>query len=429
MSRRKYMLLLLGFLMLFIVVIYPMLRLQGVELTRPQGDAFTLLPEQDSKRGTAFKELRVTVSMEPSEFFSLQQASRIFSESHSNVYITLDNVPTIESYEHFKNDARLGEAADVMLVDNNWVSEFAALGFLKPTDALLTGETLIDQMSGLLQPLKWNGYVWGVPKDADPLVLVWSSRLLKEAGFDHPPEDWAAFLEVTSTIAALEGPEYGETKWISFDASDVRQWMIWMSALNGRPSDPKAPEALAGERLERLRFVNDAAGRIGDWNLLDDENELVSALEAGRLLSAVVPWSIASGMTGSSDSLLVLGEHTQKNPLWTNGRSFVISSRTGVEEEARAWIESVTNVHNQGLFYEDYGKLPARKSLYNGNLSDVPPKWLQYRLEEELDTKTDLLWAQLYWNYSAAWRQWREGQLAEEDFIRVWNEQTAKTPN
>ncbi|XEC96852.1 ABC transporter substrate-binding protein [Paenibacillus tarimensis] len=421
MSRRKYILLLFGLVMLSLVVLYPMLFLPRVEVVRDKGTPAEEPMEQEMYRSMVYKELNVTVSMSSLELLELERFSRVFQQEYPGLFVNIQNIPYQEAYETLKTAARIGESPDVMLLDTTWVHDFAAHGLLKPADAVYTGETLSDHLQGLLQPLKWNGYIWGVPKDADPLVIVWNSKLLRDAGMEAPPATWSEFVRVTGQLADMEAGGAPATNWVNLDPDDARQWMVWLSSLEKTATDPMAPGPIGGDRLERIGFMDLNASRVSELSLNYESNQLKAAMEKGTVLSAVVTWSVASSM----DGVVVLGGESAEQPLWINGRSFVISSATEMEEDARMWINYITEVDRQKIFYEHFRKLPTRVSLYGRLTPDTPPDWLRQRLEAEPESSPDPEWLQQFLFYESLWKQWREGALAQDLFIEEWNKEAS----
>ncbi|RXZ77128.1 extracellular solute-binding protein [Paenibacillaceae bacterium] len=426
MSRRKYVLL-LGFLIFIIAVLYPVFRWPGIEVRRPGEMTFVPLPEQQIDGDTLPQTLHVTVSVDPKELTALEQASQRFVEEHPQITVTIHNMPSVDAYHEMERQAGLGDLSDIVLMDNMWVSRFASRGYLKPTDAVFAAGSIADQMKGLLQPLKWNGYLWGVPKDADPLVVVWSDMLLQKAGYEKPPERWVEFSELIEALGEREPALFEQMRWVNLEGGDARQLMVWLSAMNGLPEDPLELGPLSADSQKRLAYIDSSADLISAWGEEQDKGRLERDLSQGFLLSAVVPWSKLRPMMKQLKDAVQISETLDK-PVWHAGRSFVISSHTKAEEEARAWIETVTAPDNQQRFYEAFGKLPVLQSLYGatpyGLNAEQAPSWLLERFNAEPEWKFNPEWFTRYNHYSALWRQWRAGEIEREAFVRAWNEAT-----
>src|SRR5690606_17268079 len=121
--------------------------------------------EPEPEIAPGIKQIDVEVAMSANEFTALLQLKQQYQSTHADLIINLENVPAKEAYNKWKKASQLGEAPDIMLLDNNWVTEFAALGYLLPVDSFLTSDILAQQMEQAISQVKWNGYLWGIPKD------------------------------------------------------------------------------------------------------------------------------------------------------------------------------------------------------------------------------------------------------------------------
>lgn len=125
-------------------------------------------------------ELTVEVAMGEREYRDLVAQNEEFMRDHPDILIELQRINPNQAYSAYKTSSQLEQAADIMLISNEWVIEFASSGYLLPADAAYAGKALAEQFDALAAPLKWNGYLWGVPRDMDPFVLVWNQDMLHE---------------------------------------------------------------------------------------------------------------------------------------------------------------------------------------------------------------------------------------------------------
>jgi len=402
---------LLSLLILFIVLGFPMMLSGSSDRLVPwRGMEPQQMDETERTAETVVRTIRVTVSLDEDELALLQQWNKEFTRRYPAIHIAVDNLPYEGAYATLKRRAVLGDAPDIMLLDSNWVVDFAALGYLKNVDSLFAGEMSSDVPAGLVQPLRWNGYLWGVPKDADPLVVVWSRVQLQKLGVEEPPRSW-------NELAALSSQSGSEPQLSSpsilagFESKQLPAFLVWMAAVGGAgdpyrlPSLMKQPQAAEQfAMLDKLRGQDRLLAVSGRTQLLD-------ALEQGRLWSAVLPLSQVFGKLQTAGGQLLVQQEPSGVPLWSGGRSFSLSSRTEYAGEAKLWIEFVTDPLRQQSFFGQTGKLPARKAAYDGLVADKLAATMLAGLEIVPGTRRDAYWNQRLAKDSRLWERWLSGEI------------------
>ncbi|MBD2870145.1 ABC transporter substrate-binding protein [Paenibacillus arenilitoris] len=424
MSPRKYAPLLIGVILLSALLL--------LQLSRNADPASTGSPDGKSADQPATgeavieerTEIRVNVSLPADQYRELKELSDNFMLKYPYIQVTLANEPDAnKAYGAWTEDSRRGEAADVMLMDNGWVRAFAVRGYLQSADNAMTGDTLTDQMAGLLDPLKWNGYLWGVPMDVDPYVVVWNRLLLDEAGLKTPPADWPAY----QTAAAKVIERHADASILNWSAGDLRQQLVWLAALQADPSDLinlQEPSDALVSQLRWLDTMNARISRIGT----DSIAEISEALAGRKLLTAVLPWTAFEKLSASVRDGLIFDRERILFP-WLNGRSYVVSSYCKAEEESMLWVSEMTEIYNQQRNYDLFGQLPARASLYAANddersgQSRIPPAWWKSALNANQPAghipAADPQWPENWQRREGMWRQYSESGLQLEAFVQA----------
>nr|WP_233168160.1 ABC transporter substrate-binding protein [Paenibacillus roseus] len=364
----------------------------------------------------------VNVSISSSEFADLQKLTLDFTAKHPDIKVKLVNLPAGDTYERLKQGALLGEAPDIMLLDNSWVIDFAASGYLKNVDSMFAGETFSDVPAGLLQPLKWNSFLWGVPKDADPLLTVWSAVLLKGAGGEplSLPHNISELELLAEAIDAADNNKTPESrKWAAFAPDSLKELLVWASAFQGADGDPANMAHLPSKQEELLRNL-DSMRMKGMLLVEADSSRLLDHLLNGNLLSAVLPLSKLYANWSSYAGKLVVQNQASEQPLWLNGRSYTLSAKTKWPQEAKAWIEYVTDPLHQEAAFISSGKLPARKSAYEAKRLDPISASLHERLEQLTQARMDANWHQQYIRNGQLWGRWLNGEIGVDGLLDQW---------
>lgn len=368
MKRRNHWLL-FGILLLALINLSPS---ANSKMTPKQQDGETeplLYPQQVTTREIG--PIHVIVNMDENEFAHLQLLNTQFiKEHHKKIDLVNVNVDDDESYDYFKELMSYGNSPDIVLLDNVWVREFAAKGYLLPADSYTSASSSTDVLSSILTQSEWNGYVWGAPKDVDPYVLVYNSDILKQLGIEHVPvnsEEWSLLLD-QYTVQQLDGVDF-----LALDESDPYAFLslIWQM------QDWDESELARSKGLfdvtpalqKTIQQINPLRSFIVQGNPNDPYSDLWNKLQSGELLFVITKVSnmIAhqySNVGVKSGSTVNLASET-----WVSGRSYGVSARTENTETVRMWITAMTSDSFQNSWYNSTGKLPVSRSFYKDTAS------------------------------------------------------------
>jgi len=277
---------------------------------------------------------------------------------------------------------QLMEDTDIVLLPNEDVKALAVSGSLLPVDSAFVGESLSEQFGALLSQVKWNVYLWGVPRDLDPYVLVWNRNVaaaVRGSNGAAAPSSLSQWLEWPQKLA-----EQGvNASWLALDPQDPYALIAWVGAATGRrqdewfePSEGGAAAAWTGQPYEQALTLL-SQQRAGVAAVKPDTADFWSAFAAGRYGAAVVRNSAATqglaALPSSAAASLRIDRSLWETPfVWPNGDSFALSAWTPNEEAAVTWIGEMTGRRLQTENEEATGRLPVYRSLYDGEDGDRP---------------------------------------------------------
>ncbi|MFC5703616.1 ABC transporter substrate-binding protein [Cohnella faecalis] len=432
MTRRKFALLflLLGFMTL---VLAPWATApSAIVLPRTEPDNGTVVSAAPNLNNDPVR-IRVSVGLDEQEFDQLQEQNAGWSTRHPDIQVELSRVEPEDAYRAFKESSRLGEAADVMLLQNEWVREYAASGYLLTADAAFVGEALAEQFDALTASLKWNGYIWGVPRDFDPYVLVWNREALRKVLGDEATvpltlQQWTALTakasesgEGISWLAISNRDPFAILSWLE-SATGIRTDSVWENKNGPWSSEPWATAlSLLNHAKEGIAFGQDAS--FVERQLLE-EKALIGLLPN----SEAVKLTERDLTSRSSGVKLIVDRSRWKLPfVWPRGRSYVVSSGTEAEDAARQWIVGMTGTENQLLNEKQFAKLPVYRSLFrtgtslHGLLPEDSANSFPYQAPvmngPELPERLDRL-SELWYGFAAS-------GLTADEWISRWSEESA----
>lgn len=328
-------------------------------------DEQIILPSHEQAKDEG--KITVTVQMGNSEFLALQQMNEVFMQNH-DYEVELINNEIEPTYDKLQTQLELSEASDVLLIDNEWVRQFASLGFLLPTDRYFSGSLNGELLSNVLAQNEWNGFTWGVPLDVDPYVIVYNIGALKRLGFTSPPTSEQGWAKLIDDFQKQEFIPY----LLSYDydnpyAALTLLWQLSTSHFEG--NEPlEVTDEMKGtfQQLEYLRpKMLDSKGALNDeiWKLSYDE----------KLLFYLTKASEASGRSDNVLGIFYPQQDAKQRSLWMHGRSFVVPAQSDNAKKAGEWITAMTSLQDQARWFQATSHLPVNKSQY---LNKSLPSWI-----------------------------------------------------
>jgi multiple sugar transport system substrate-binding protein len=302
-------------------------------------------------------------------------------EAATGIKVNVTTVPYENALGEQVRDFVAGGDLDIALIDLVWIGNFAENGWIEPIEKFTSNPALADPALDMPDffPLVlnafggWNGTVYGLPFDNYSGLLFYNKCMLKDAGFDRPPETWQELKDVYGPALTKDG-KYAfalQSKRNETQSADSFARMLWPfggSFLNAEfKSNLNSPESQAG-----LQFRQDLMKYMPEGIVAYDHAEAVNALAQGDA-AMITEWSafystLASPETSKlGDCLAVAPE--PKGPVGRKpalgGFSLAVASQADDNEKAAAYlfIQWITSKANAGRYLE-MGGVPARQSAY-----------------------------------------------------------------
>lgn len=311
-----------------------------------------------------------------------------FERTHPDIHIKLEQLPLTAAHQKLLTAFAGGSTPDLSQLGNTWLPEMVALKALEPLQVRVDRSTVISQPDYFASIWATNvidGTLYGVPWYVDTRLLFYRSDLLKQAGFDAPPRDWAQW---RCMLAALSDPQrkvYG----ILLPTNEYEQLMSL--AL-------QQPDALLRDD-----------GRYGNFESTGFKRALTFYVETFRLHQAPAITNVEAGNPWSEFGRGVyafylsgpwnIGEFRKRLPAaqqndWATaplpgpdgpgagaagGSSLVIFRNSTHKQSAWQLIEYLSQPQVQQRFYALLGDMPPRRSSWEGGALHDDPKARAFR--------------------------------------------------
>lgn len=369
MTKRKYLLIFIAVIGLSVLVFSRCLGPAGNRSgVSDQGQNSVNTSKFGKDSGANGKIVKASVSMEPKEFEFFSKLAKQYADTHEGVSIQLENVNGKDAYDKWKKASQLGEAPDLMLLDNNWVQEFAALGFLQPVDEFFANDQENDRIATLMNQVKWNGNIWAIPKDVDPYILAWNKTAAAQNKFDHAPETPDELIAWNKASLKPDEEKYG----VYIDPSDTYGFLALVSSLTGGWTSSEkiwGDEAAALKTLESLLAPGEESGQSKTiaknipqagpgWSPWEQ-------LQKGKAAALITTVSSFRSNAKEGIAIAAIPALTGKaQSVWLKGRSFAVSSRSPHAKLLLDWVKNMTAPESEIMYWSEAKTLPARIATY-----------------------------------------------------------------
>jgi ABC-type glycerol-3-phosphate transport system substrate-binding protein len=357
MKRKKYWFL-FAILLLSLSSLSPSFDFTHHTRREPPGDEPKPPQQRPEVPETDLGPIKVGVQLNPDELRQLKALNERFMEE-TGAEIEITPLETSETQkESFLLEMSLGEGPDIVLTDSHLIKALAMSGCLLPVDAsqgTMPGE---DILNGLLPPLQWNGYQWGMPFDIDPYIMTWQTKGKGGEPFKVPEsrQAWQEYLERHKVSPVL-----------SFDWNDPYAFGAAVHLLEGDPSKPD--QEVLDMLIRNHGRVTESARGSTEADVNGQESTISGKVEAAVVIG---PYSSFSDQEDDGVSLaLAMGKAQLDTPV-VRTRSFAVAAHTESSALAMKWITYMTGKAMQREWSRAAGTLPVISELYvmGTNLSD-----------------------------------------------------------
>ncbi|MGI9951816.1 sugar ABC transporter substrate-binding protein [Moorellaceae bacterium AZ2] len=296
----------------------------------------------------------------------IKKATDQFVANNPGVEIEIVPVPYgSSSYrDKFVQAANGGGGPDIILADNIWVPQFAAMGLIQPLTDML-GAKKDEFFPATIAAATFNNEIYGVPFHTDIMALFYNKDAFKAAGINEPPRNWDEFR--TAAIKLTKDGKYGYGLMAGWGGSF--EWLPWLWQNGGDIIDSTGKRIIfnneAGQEatefffnlLTRDKVMPDAAKTWKSWDELTAgfANQTVAMVQG----MDVMYQKLKAMNVGFEWGVAPLPERKTKATTLGGGH-WVINKNCKQPELAYKWIDFITSSENIWIL-DEYSRTSARK--------------------------------------------------------------------
>ncbi|MFC5438274.1 sugar ABC transporter substrate-binding protein [Rhodanobacter umsongensis] len=311
-----------------------------------------------------------------------------FERVHPDIQIKVQQLPLTAAHQKLLTAFAGGSLPDMTQLGNTWLPEMVALDALEPLQSRVDHSGVVrqnDYFASIWATNVIDGTLYGVPWYVDTRLLFYRRDLLKAAGFDAPPRDWAQWRQMLAALSDAQRHRWG----ILLPTNEYEQLM----SLALQQPDPLLRDGGRYGNFESAGFRHALSFYVDTFKL--GQAPAITNVEAGN------PWSefgrgvYAFYLSGPWN----IGEFRSRLPAaqqddWATaplpgpegpgaavagGSSLVIFRNSPHKQEAWALIEYLSQPAVQQRFYDLLGDMPPRRASWDGGALRNDPKARAFR--------------------------------------------------
>jgi multiple sugar transport system substrate-binding protein len=315
-----------------------------------------------------------------------------FERAHPDIQVNVQQLPLSAAHQKLLTAFAGGSTPDMTQLGNTWLPEMVALDALEPLQTRIDRSAVIkqdDYFASIWTTNVIDGSLYGVPWYVDTRLLFYRRDLLKQAGFNAPPRDWAEWRRM---LAALSDPQR-HTWGILLPTNEYEQLM----SLALQQPDPLLRDGDRYGNFESAGFKRALTFYVDTFKL--HQAPAITNVEAGNPWSEFGhgvyafylsgPWNISEfrarlSAAQQDDWATAPLPGPDRAGIGAAGGSSLVIFRTSKHQDA-AWqlIEYLSQPPVQQRFYDLLGDMPPRRSSWVGGVLHDDPKAQAFREQLE----------------------------------------------
>lgn len=325
----------------------------------------------------------------------VEELAKDFERENPDVRVVAQQIPWSAAHEKLLTSVVGGSTPDLSQLGNTWIAEFVALRAIAPLDERVAASRDVrreDYFDGIWNTNVVDGITYGLPWYVDTRVLFYRSDLLRAAGHDSVPGDWAGFKRA---LADLKRTMPAGTDAIFLPANEWTQPVVFgqqagstLLAEHDTKGAFSGPEFRKGFDFYLSLFREGYASPMGNQEM----SNLYQEFARGSFAMYVTgPWNLGEFRNRLPDSLQdawatapLPGPDGPASGTSTAGGSSLVVFRGSKHADA-AWrfVEYLARPDVQARFFRLTGSLPARRSAWADSALAADPRARAFRIQLE----------------------------------------------
>ena len=324
----------------------------------------------------------------PEEAASHQMVAEAFMQEHPEIAIELWNQPWDDYFTKIQALWASGDSATIPDIAFLWPTpKYAAEGVLENLDPYIeaAGYNLDDYWPGLLESAKYEGSVYGFPRDIEVNVLYYNKDLLDQAGVTYPDENWTWDDLLAAAEKLTVKDDSGNTTQYALAMENNNKYDKWVNQNGGAIlDDMRNPSKCMLDDPKSVQAIEFFAGMMDDGYAMRDADLSQAGGDQAVFLSGQAAMIIQNtsrvsafneaGMNYDVAVVPIPAGGKRYNP--AGGAAWVMSSGSDNKDAAWTFLQWLQSSDGGEKIYTERGEIfPALQSVAESPafMTDQPP--------------------------------------------------------
>ena len=313
----------------------------------------------------------------PEEVASHKIVADAFMKEHPEIKIEIWSQPWGDYFTKIKTLWASGDAKAIPDVAFLWPTpSYAAQGVLENLDPYIekSGYKIDDYWPGLLESAKYNGHIYGFPRDIEVNVLYYNKDIFKEAGVDLPTDQWTWDDLVAAAEKLTKKDASGKVERYAL-AMEGGKWAKWVNQNGGSLLDdyrnPSKCTLADKPAMDGVKFFADLMNKdyaMRDANLSQAGGD-AAVFQSGQAAMIIQNTSRVSAFNAAKLNYDVQVVPTPKGGKRWNGAggaAWVMSAASDSKDAAWTFLSWLQSTNGGEKVYAQRGEIfPALQSTTN----------------------------------------------------------------
>ncbi|GGD83159.1 ABC transporter substrate-binding protein [Paenibacillus nasutitermitis] len=190
-----------------------------------------------------------------------------FQKEHKNITVDQLGVNFFDYWTKLSTAMAAGSGPDLALNDTSTLPSRAKSGAILNVDSFIEkdGVNLADFFPVLVDKMKYDGKMFGMPNDTDVRVLYYNKKMFKDAGLDpnKPPANWDELEQYADKLTKWNDKKMLDVIGFSPSIGNLHLWtMAWANG-GGFWDDQGKPTFNKPENVEALTWMKKIQDKYG----------------------------------------------------------------------------------------------------------------------------------------------------------------------
>ncbi|MEN2983818.1 MAG: sugar ABC transporter substrate-binding protein [Dictyoglomaceae bacterium] len=297
-------------------------------------------------------------------------------EKETRIKVEVQALPWTAAFSKILTGIAGRQLPDMAMMGTTWMAPFSAMGAFEDLSKYIAKSTVVKPekfFSGSWETVIYGGKIYGVPWYVDVRVIYYRTDMLKEVGYDRAPSTWDELYDGIKKLAQ----KYGIGKCgLGLSPTEAANFMPFVWQNGGDIIDKnknilvKNPEFVEALEFYSRFFRENLVAKGGANVFVDFESGLLPVFFSGPWMVSMIKEQVPK-ITGKWAVALMPKKKTRTS--FVGGSNWIIFTTSKNKDLAWRFIEFMTKPENQLEWYRILRSLPAVKEVWkNKELAEDP---------------------------------------------------------